>query len=706
MQHVDIDEGGPRWVWRLAALVVALGVAGTAAFFVHMKLAGGSSDTQAYEPYTVGTMTLRAMVTSSGVAVAQDEAVLSFSRPGQLSEILVKLGDEVKAGQPLMRLKADDLENASATAASALALANLQLQKLEEGATNADLSKAEDTVATANAALTKAQNDLADALDPATAAKMTAAQQAVATAEANLAAAQAKLQTLENGASNADTAAAQANLVKAQTSLTQAQQTATDAQSNQDNMQSAYEYAAKSFCDIVNDVAFTCENNSAETTDAVKSICDDMSANNYQVTLTSDQVSSLSDCVQPEPTPTPTPFPPGQPTPTRTPRPTSTPTQTPASTDTPVPEGSPTPTPTTRPTWTPRPTPQPVTDIEQATANLTYANTNYRSAITSSNNADENVTIAQASLDAAQAAVDDLNAGATHDDTDAAKQAVVSAQAGLDASKAALQELIDGAKDTAVANLSAAVMKAQADLRAAEVARDELAAGATQTELSMQQEEVHRAELGLEQANIALSDATLTSPFDGIVSSIPVKIGQVLNATIPSITVLTPNTLIFELNVGETELPAIRVGQVGGVMFDAIQGKIYPIQIFAVGLSPETQQGVNIYKVKCKINGNINDPSGPNPSPGMNGSASIITEQRPDVVAVPSAFVRTRGGQKVVEVVGAGGKVEMRTVTTGLSDGDNIEIVSGLGVGDIVADRTKAIAKTAAKSTPLPGGIQ
>jgi multidrug efflux pump subunit AcrA (membrane-fusion protein) len=161
--------------------------------------------------------------------------------------------------------------------------------------------------------------------------------------------------------------------------------------------------------------------------------------------------------------------------------------------------------------------------------------------------------------------------------------------------------------------------------------------------------------------------------------------------------------LIFELNVGETELPAIKTGQVGSVLFDAIPGKMFPIQVFAIGLSPETQQGVIIYKVKCKLLGELTDPR---PAPGMNGTAFVITEQRPNVVAIPSAFVRSRGGEKVVEVVGEGGKVEMRPVATGLSDGDNVEITSGLSVGDIVADRTQAIAREAAKSTPLPGGIR
>lgn len=684
MQHTEIEEGGSRWFWRLGALAVVLVVAGVAAFFLHMKLTGGSGQNESYDEYTVGKMTLRAMVTSSGVAVAQDEAVLSFTGAGQLTDILVKLGDEVKEGQPLMRLKSDDLQNAAATAASALALAKLQLQKLEEGATATELAQADQAIVTARSALTKAENDLKDALDPATQAEMTAAQQAVATAEANLAAARAKLETLEKGATDADIAAAESSVVQAQVQLSQAQRTQEDAQSNEDNAQSGFEYAGQEYCDLLNDDA-VCDNPAAN--DAVRAICDSMEANDYQITLTDDQVDDLSECVQPEPTATPTPGP----------TPTHTPTPTPTMTPTPLPTGVPT------PTRTPRPTPEPITDLEQATGNLTYANTTYRNAITASENADENVIVAESVLNASQVALDELNRGASQEDIDAAKEAVTSAQAALDASRAALQELIDGATDTTVADLSAAVDKAQADLSAAETARDELAEGATPTELAMQQEQVHQAELELKQANIALSDATLVSPFDGIVSALPVKLGQVLNPSIPAITILTPGTLIFELNVGETELPAIRTGQVGSVLFDAIPGKMFNIQVFAIGLSPETQQGINIYKVKCKLLGELTDPR---PAPGMNGTAFVVTEQRPDVVAIPSAVVHARGGEKVVEVIGADGKIESRPVTTGLSDGDNIEITSGLSVGETIAVRTSAATTNNNKKTPLPGGIQ
>ena len=667
MQQVDIEEGRSRW-FRWPVLVAALlVVAAIAAFFLHRAFAGGSDKTEPYQPYTVGTMTLRAMVTTSGVAVAQDEADLSFSRPGQVEKFYVKLGDAVKAGQPLMSIKSDDLQNAASTAQSALTLARLQLQKLQEGATGTDLARADEAVVTARAGLTKAQNDLSDALDPATDAKMTAAQQAVASAESALSAAQAKLDTLKNGATDADLAAAEASVVQAQAKLSQAQRSESDANDQEANAQSAYEYAATQYCDIDG---------------ALPDICQSLVANDYDVPLTNDQVDELSESVQPEPTAT------------RTPGPSPTPT----STATPVPTGSPT------PTRTPRPTAVPVSNLEQATGNLTYANNTYRTAITSLANAEDAVGAAQAALDAAQAALDQLEKGATPEDIAAAQKAVDSANAALLAARTALQELIDGATNTMVSDLSAAVDRAQADVQAAETARDELGNGATRTELAIQQEQVHRAELELQQADIALSDATLTSPFDGVVSSIPVKIGQVVNASIPAVTVLTPGTIIFELNIGETELPAIKVGQGGGVIFDAIQGKVYPISIFAVGLSPETQQGVIIYKVRAQILGDLGDPK---PAPGMNGSASIVTEQRANVVAVPSTVVRSRGGEKIVEVV-VDGKIEQRVVTTGLTDGDNVEIVSGLSVGDTIAMRTTSASatKTASQSQALPGGVR
>ena len=627
----DIEAGRS---WKAIGLIVGLVIAGLVAFVIYQAFfSGGGGKKESYQSYTVGTMTLRAAITTSGEAVAQNEAVLSFPIPGQIDAIYVELGDEVKFGQPLMSVKADQLRNAVAVAESSLAAARLRLRKMEEGATTADIAKAGLAVVSAQDALTKAENELQNALDAPENAEITAAEQAVAAAQAALSAAEAKLDTLENGASDADIAAAEAKVVQAETSLSQAEMQRDTAQANKDDAASTFESAAKTYCD---------------TDGHVEDVCADLEANNYENPLTSAQVDAILDEIATEPTPTPGPSP------------------------------------TPDPALTPTPTADPLTGLWVATQLLVYANTTYRNASTALDAAEEQIESAEAAVDAAEALLDQLEDGATSEEITAGEDAVSAARAQLAAAQAARQKLLDGASGTTITNLRSTVTMAQVAVASAISARDELVAGATDTEIALQEQEVTQAGLAVDKARDALDDATLVSPFDGVVASLPVKVSQSVSSAVPAVTILTPGAILFELNIGETELADLKVGQTGGLRFDAIPSKAYPIRVAAIGLSPDVQQGVIIYPVKCQITGGLDDKSGPQPAPGMSGSASITTELKADVVAVPSSAVRIRGGKQVVELI-VDGEIELRPVETGLTDGDNVQIVSGLSVGETIA---------------------
>ncbi len=650
----DIEAGRS---WKAIGLIVGLVVAGLVAFFVYQAFfSGGDGKKESYQAYTVGTMDLRARITTSGEAVAQDSAALSFAVPGQIEAIYVELGDEVKFDQPLMSVKADQLENAVAVAESALAVARLRLRKMEEGATVADIAKAGLAVVSAQDALTKAENEFQDALDDPENAEITAAEQAVAAAVAALSAAEAKLDTLKDGATDADLAAAEAAVVKAEASLSQAEMQKDTAESNRDDAASSFESAAKTYCD---------------TDGHVEDVCDDLDANNYEDPLTSAQVEAILEEIEPEPTPVYTP----------------------------------TPLPTTEPTATPEPI---VTDLWAATQALVYANTNYRNAITAVDSAEEQIVAADASVEAAEAALDQLEDGATPEEITAGEDAVAAARWALAAAQAAYQKLLDGASGTTISNLHSTVTMAQVAVASAISARDELVAGATDTEIAIQKQEVRQAELAVDKARDALDDATIVSPFDGVVASLPVKVGQSVSSAVPAVTILTPGALIFELNIGETELADLKVGQTGGLVFDAIQGKAYPIRVAAIGLSPDVQQGVIIYPVKCEITGGLDDESGAQPAPGMSGSAAITIELKTGVVAIPSAAVRIRGGKQVVELI-VDGEIELRPVEAGLTDGDNVQIISGLSVGETIALRGMAEGgeeSAGEEEDDLPEGIR
>ena len=143
------------------------------------------------------------------------------------------------------------------------------------------------------------------------------------------------------------------------------------------------------------------------------------------------------------------------------------------------------------------------------------------------------------------------------------------------------------------------------------------------------------------------------------------------------IVLLTPDRLVLKMDVGETDYANIKLGQAGGVFFDSIPGKIYPFVITEIGLSPSITQGVMTYHVKASL---IVAKDAPRPAPGMNARGQIITDSRKDVLVVPPRAIHRSGNNQVVDVR-RNGAVEEQVITTGVSDDNNVEILSGLSGG-------------------------
>src|SRR5882762_1000195 len=121
-----------------------------------------------------------ATVSATGSVVATKQAKLVFANSGRIKDVLVNVGDQVTAGQPLATLVSDATQVKLDTARSQLATAKLKLQQLTESATPEDL-------AAAQAAYDAAAAKLSDLQTGATAADLQAAQSAVVQAQAGLA---------------------------------------------------------------------------------------------------------------------------------------------------------------------------------------------------------------------------------------------------------------------------------------------------------------------------------------------------------------------------------------------------------------------------------------------------------------------------------------------------------------------------------------
>jgi multidrug efflux pump subunit AcrA (membrane-fusion protein) len=92
------------------------------------------------------------------------------------------------------------------------------------------------------------------------------------------------------------------------------------------------------------------------------------------------------------------------------------------------------------------------------------------------------------------------------------------------------------------------------------------------------------------------------------------------------------------------------------------------------------------------------------PVPGMNATVTIIIDQRQDVLMVPSTAIQREGRDSVVEIQNEDGSTERQVVETGLSDGTNTEITSGLEEGQTVIIPSVAATTTSGQSQPAQGG--
>jgi HlyD family secretion protein len=625
-----IDRRRPRWLVLLTVLIAVV-VGGFLVYYFWFTDNG--SDGEAFNTYTVTTSTIRFSVTTSGEAKAVRDTVASFGIAGRVKSIGVELGDEVKTDQELASLETDTLENQLATAEANLLSARIRLQQIQDGASDAEKTAAQEAVVSAQVAYDTASDNLDDLLDGASDAELSAAEERVGSAESALLAAQDNLRKLEEGASEADLAAAEANVAIAEANLTSAKSLRTSAKANVQSTEAALQGAAEAYCD---------------TDDHIFEICEDFS-DDFSIPLTKHQINQLNDSINPEE--------------------------------------------------------DPEAALVAATSALIQANSVYSSALASEGDANAAVGAAETALASAQEALDEVKEGADPEEIATAEAAVTAAEQALTAAQLQLDELRDGPTEYDIAAAQGAVDTAAANLATAIATRDDVFAGADQEDIDLQTQQVQIAELSVEQARENLEDAKLIAPFDGTVAAINISEGDLVTSATPAMTLLTPDALEVELTLGETDLPTVRVGHKGVIIFDAILEKAYPLTVTEIGLAPTIEQGVVTYLATAQLDGF--DPNADvRPAPGMSGAAVIVTEEKSGVLAVPNQAIRRRGDDKVVEVV-SDGNLETRVIQTGISDAEKTEVLSGLKIGEVVRlPGSVSVEEAAGEAEELPAGLR
>ena len=207
---------------------------------------------------------------------------------------------------------------------------------------------------------------------------------------------------------------------------------------------------------------------------------------------------------------------------------------------------------------------------------------------------------------------------------------------------------------------------------------------------------VEQAQNALDNAKDNLNDYYVYAPFDGIVSQLNINVGDNININTP-VCVLITKDKIAKITLTEVDLAKIKLGDKAQLTFDALPDFKTTGQVIEIDPLGVESQGVVSYTVKISL-----DKIDERLNPGMSVNADIITDSKENVLLLNNSAIKSINNKKYVELVTikdvpeeafksgislSNNVIKRQFIETGLSDDNNIEIISGLNEGDIVVLR-------------------
>lgn len=189
---------------------------------------------------------------------------------------------------------------------------------------------------------------------------------------------------------------------------------------------------------------------------------------------------------------------------------------------------------------------------------------------------------------------------------------------------------------------------------------------------------------GVSKSNASASSTLIRSTITGLILDIPVKVGNsvilanTFNDGTTIATVANMNDLIFRGNIDETEVGRLSTGMTMKITIGALQDLKFNARLEYIAPKATDQNGANQFEIKAAVNLPSNAT---NIRSGYSANAEIVLAEAKNVLAVQESAIEFDGDDTYVYVIkGEGDKqtYERRKVQTGISDGINIEIRSGV----------------------------
>jgi HlyD family secretion protein len=153
---------------------------------------------------------------------------------------------------------------------------------------------------------------------------------------------------------------------------------------------------------------------------------------------------------------------------------------------------------------------------------------------------------------------------------------------------------------------------------------------------------LQQAKNDLENKKAALDKTTITSPLDGIIVIQTLKVGDSVNNGKAIATIVDPNQMQTIVPVDELDIQKLEVGMKATVSLDAITGKSFEGEVVKISSIGKVTNNVTTYDVTV----DIKNPE--NVKVGMTANVNIQLQGKSNVVTVPATAVQGRGNNRYV----------------------------------------------------------
>lgn len=192
---------------------------------------------------------------------------------------------------------------------------------------------------------------------------------------------------------------------------------------------------------------------------------------------------------------------------------------------------------------------------------------------------------------------------------------------------------------------------------------------------------IHAATSALSLAFDNLNHSTIKAPAAGVIDvADAVQTGSAVTPGGLMFTIVNPGKLLFEAEVDEADIAAVKVGQKAQVHLDSFpSGPIGGTVTRILSTAIKTDTGGNAFDVRVGVK-----PGGKKLLRGMSGDVDIVVQTVEDAVVVPLQAVLDEGGRRYVFVVGADHKLVKTPVTIGAATDTLTVITLGVANGAVV----------------------